>query len=86
MTALLKEGVNSLSFFKKDKINDNFIMKSIDVLNIKDVSIFNQDANILAKKIKADIVYIDPPYNSRQYSRFYHVLENITKWEKPKLY
>ena len=38
------------------------------------------------KKIKADIAFIDPPYNSRQYSRFYHVLENITKWEKPKLY
>ena len=35
---------------------------------------------------KIDIIYIDPPYNSRQYSRFYHVLENITKWEKPELF
>ena len=32
------------------------------------------------------MVYIDPPYNSRQYSRFYHVLETLTKWDKPKLY
>jgi len=31
-------------------------------------------------------VYIDPPYNSRQYSRFYHVLETLIKWDKPKLY
>lgn len=74
------------AFFKKTKIDDNFIMKSIETIKMKDVSIFNQDTNILAKNIKADIVYIDPPYNSRQYSRFYHVLENLTKWQKPKLY
>jgi adenine-specific DNA-methyltransferase len=61
-------------------------MKSIETIEMKDVSIFNQDTNVLAKNIKADIVYIDPPYNSRQYSRFYHVLENLTKWQKPKLY
>ena len=36
--------------------------------------------------MSVDIVYIDPPYNSRQYSRFYHVLENLTTWKKPKLY
>ena len=36
--------------------------------------------------IQVDLVYIDPPYNSRQYSRFYHVLENITNWKKPLLF
>ena len=50
------------------------------------IEIYREDSNSLAKKIKADIAFIDPPYNSRQYSRFYHVLENITKWEKPELY
>lgn len=47
--------------------------------------IFRKDANLLAKEITSDVVYIDPPYNSRQYSRFYHVLETLTKWEKPIL-
>ena len=47
--------------------------------------IHRQDANQLARNIKSDIAFIDPPYNSRQYSRFYHVLETVTKWEKPKL-
>ncbi len=47
--------------------------------------IFRKDANLLAKEINSDVVYIDPPYNSRQYSRFYHVLETLTKWEKPIL-
>ena len=29
---------------------------------------------------------MDPPYNSRQYSRFYHVYEVLVKWDKPMLY
>lgn len=52
----------------------------------KDIKIFRKDSNKLAKEVKCDIAYIDPPYNSRQYSRFYHVLENITKWDKPELF
>ena len=35
--------------------------------------------------MSADIVYIDPPYNSRQYSRFYHVLETLTLLDNPEL-
>lgn len=50
------------------------------------ISIYREDANLLAKSLECDIVYIDPPYNSRQYSRFYHVLENIASWKKPELY
>ncbi len=47
--------------------------------------IYRKDANQLAREISSDVVYIDPPYNSRQYSRFYHVLETLTKWDKPIL-
>lgn len=46
--------------------------------------IYCMDANELAKNIKSDVVYIDPPYNARQYVNFYHVLENLARWEKPK--
>jgi len=74
------------AYFKKDFVNDSFFMKPIDPIDTQEISIFQEDANILAKKIKADVAYIDPPYNSRQYSRFYHVLETLTKWDKPKLY
>jgi adenine-specific DNA-methyltransferase len=49
-------------------------------------TIFKQDANQLVRKIKADVVYIDPPYNSRQYSDAYHLLENIAEWKKEKVY
>ena len=47
---------------------------------------FNEDANELVKHIKADLIYIDPPYNSRQYSDTYHLLENVARWEKPPVY
>ena len=54
--------------------------------NKKVIEIYREDSNDLSKRIKCDIAYIDPPYNSRQYSRFYHVLENITEWKKPELF
>jgi len=74
------------AYFKKESIEDKFFMRPIDPIEVKSASIFREDANSLAKRIQADIVYIDPPYNSRQYSRFYHVLETLTKWDKPKLH
>ncbi len=39
-----------------------------------------------ARKRQIDITFIDPPYNSRQYARFYHLLETLSKNDKPKLY
>ncbi len=47
---------------------------------------FNRDANVLAGEIECDLLYLDPPYNSRQYSDAYHLLENIAKWEKPEVF
>ena len=47
---------------------------------------FNEDANELIRHIEADLIYIDPPYNSRQYSDTYHLLENIARWEKPTVH
>ena len=53
--------------------------------NLKNNQMFNKDANELAKEISADLIYIDPPYNSRQYCDAYHLLENVAKWDKPKV-
>lgn len=47
---------------------------------------YNEDANDLVERIKADLVYIDPPYNSRQYCDAYHLLENVARWEKPEVF
>ena len=48
--------------------------------------IFNEDGNMLAKNLCVDLVYIDPPYNSRQYCDAYHFLENVAKNKKNKVY
>ena len=63
---------------------------NLPVLNVpaknKNNRCFNENANELVKHIKADLIYIDPPYNSRQYSDTYHLLENVARWEKPPVY
>ena len=45
----------------------------------------NLDANSLVKEVSTDIVYIDPPYNSRQYCDAYHFLENVAENKKPEV-
>lgn len=47
---------------------------------------YNMDTNELVKGIAADLVYIDPPYNSRQYCDAYHLLENVARWNKPDVF
>lgn len=48
--------------------------------------VFNQDANQLIKTISTDILYLDPPYNHRQYAANYHLLETIARYDAPELY
>ncbi|MFK0433620.1 DNA adenine methylase [Campylobacter jejuni] len=43
--------------------------------------VFNENANDLIKKIKGDILYLDPPYNSREYGANYHVLNSIAMYD-----
>ena len=51
----------------------------------KDGAAYNEDINLLIKKISGDVLYLDPPYNARQYCSNYHVLETISKLDNPKL-
>jgi len=44
--------------------------------------VFNDDANNLIKKIKGDILYLDPPYNQRQYGANYHLLNTIAEYKE----
>lgn len=39
------------------------------------------DANELIKNIEGDILYVDPPYNSRQYGANYHLLNTIAEYK-----
>jgi adenine-specific DNA-methyltransferase len=48
--------------------------------------VYNEDLNSLITRVEGDVLYLDPPYNTRQYVDCYHVLENIMRWRKPELY
>jgi adenine-specific DNA-methyltransferase len=47
--------------------------------------VYCQDSTTLVSKIETDVAYLDPPYNSRQYSDAYHLLENLATWDKPEV-
>lgn len=76
------------AYRKLDNIQDKFEMFGLNVKeeNANQNKIFNADANQIISDIKEDILYIDPPYNSRQYGDAYHLLENIAEWKQPKVY
>ena len=46
---------------------------------------FNRNANELINEISGDILYLDPPYNERQYLPNYHLLETIAKYDNPNI-
>lgn len=50
-----------------------------------DNRVYNKDFNSLVSELRGDVLYLDPPYNTRQYIDNYHVLENIMHWDKPAL-
>lgn len=46
---------------------------------------YNEDGVSLLEHLSGDILYIDPPYNERQYLPNYHVLETAAKYDYPVL-
>jgi adenine-specific DNA-methyltransferase len=61
-----------------------FLLRPIElVFNKKENEVFNTDSMNLIGKIKTDILYLDPPYNQRQYAPNYHILETIAKYDSP---
>ena len=74
---------------------DNRALKTIKLLphelidNGKKNKAYKEDWLELIKKIKWWILYLDPPYNARQYASNYFLLEIIAEWrfdKKPEIY
>jgi adenine-specific DNA-methyltransferase len=38
-----------------------------------------EDANSLVRRVSTDVLYLDPPYNQRQYAKNYHVIEVLAE-------
>lgn len=74
------------AYIKRPIAHRPLLLRPVDAKAYPGVEIHQEDANTLADTVDTDITYIDPPYNSRQYSRFYHVYETLVKWDEPALY
>ena len=48
--------------------------------------VYNDDANAIVRKNTVDVLYLDPPYNQRQYATNYHLLETIARNDLPAIY
>lgn len=62
-------------------------LRRLDVTNNhRNNKSYNEDSNNLIEKVEGDILYIDPPYNGRQYISNYHLLETIARYDNPNIY
>lgn len=46
---------------------------------------FNMDSLALARQVRSDLTYLDPPYNGRQYLSNYHILETVARYDNPEI-
>jgi len=65
-----------LKKFKASAIKE-IILEPLDIKFNENNVVYNKDSNTLIREIEGDILYLDPPYNSRQYSANYHILNTI---------
>ncbi len=70
-----------LKHLKKSAKKDMVLKPAIFEVNKNNHKVFNEDSNVLIKKIYGDILYLDPPYNARQYGANYHLLNTISKYD-----
>ena len=68
--------------------------RAVKRLELRRIELYNnQKKNIvhnlnsldLVENINTDILYLDPPYNERQYLPNYHILETIAKYDNPTI-
>ena len=71
----------------KKRASNRFIIKSYPYFYSENVNTYNNDIVELLnnKKIKENILYIDPPYTLRQYGPNYHLYETFVRDDSPIL-
>ncbi len=69
-----------LKHLKKSAKKELVLQSANFEINDNKHAVFNKDSNLLIKEISGDILYLDPPYNTRQYGSNYHLLNTIAKY------
>lgn len=73
-----------LKHIKKSAQKD-FKLELLPVISGNKGEAHNRNINDIVKEKSGDILYLDPPYNERQYCANYHVLETIARYDNPVL-
>jgi adenine-specific DNA-methyltransferase len=71
-----------LKYLKQSAKKQMMLVPAFFELNNNNHQVFNKDSNQLIKEINGDILYLDPPYNQRQYGSNYHLLNTIAKHDE----
>lgn len=74
-----------LKSFKKSSLNKLSIKPSVIIESNKYCKHHQWDCKEILKYIEADVLYIDPPYNTRQYNTYYHLLETMSLLDEPDI-
>lgn len=70
----------------KKSAEKSLVLELLPIIDgCKNCKVYNKDINEVIKEISGDVLYLDPPYNARQYCTNYHVLETIAKYDNPVL-
>lgn len=70
-----------LKHLKKSAQKNLDIRPALFEVNDNEHEIYNKDANELIKHIEGDVLYLDPPYNGREYGANYHLLNTIALYD-----
>lgn len=72
-----------LKQFKKTALKPMILEPLPYTIGHVECMVYNENVNSLISKISGDILYLDPPYNERQYCSNYHILETIARYDNP---
>jgi adenine-specific DNA-methyltransferase len=70
-----------LKHLKKSAQKNLDIQPALFEVNDNEHEVYNEDANELIKRIDGDVLYLDPPYNAREYGANYHLLNTIALYD-----
>lgn len=77
------------AFLKQDDPRKDITIqleKSVLFDNGKRNRSYCMDIRKAIEQVEGDILYLDPPYNSRQYPPYYHILDTVTLYDHPAIY
>jgi len=70
-----------LKHLKKSAQKNLVIKPALFEVNDNEHEVYNEDANELINRIEGDVLYLDPPYNAREYGANYHLLNTIALYD-----